>query len=115
MEVLTHPSSGKGSLTLRCGNHSADGMLNLSGPPLAKNPEHMGAPFYLDGVAWADDIVLFSNSLANMKAMFQILVEELSALKLQIKPGSLEVMSNWSLGTRSYVLGCRRCPTQGFG
>jgi len=50
---------------------------------------------YLDGVAWADDIILFSNSLANMKAMFQILVEELAALKLEIKPGSLEVMNNF--------------------
>jgi hypothetical protein len=41
--------------------------------------------------------VLFSNSLASMKAMFRILVEELCDLKLQIKPGSLEVMSNFGL------------------
>ena len=60
---------------------------------------------YLDGVAWADDIILFSNSLAHMKAMFQILVEELAALRLEIKPGSLEVMNNYGFGTMKSCIG----------
>jgi len=64
------------------------------GASFGQESKSHGNNLYLDGAAWADDIILFSNSLANMMAMFRILVEELAALRLEIKPGSLEVMNN---------------------
>ena len=74
------------------------------GASFGQEPKSHGNNLYLDGVAWADDIILFSNSLANMKAMFRILVEELAALRLEIKPGSLEVMNNYGFWDHDVML-----------
>jgi hypothetical protein len=65
------------------------------GASFGQESKSHGDTMYIDGVAWADDIILFANSLESMKLMFRILVEELKTLYLEIKPGSLEVMSNF--------------------
>ena len=46
----------------------------------------------IDFLAWADDLVLFSNTLDGIHSMFKILDEELHRVFLSIKPGSLELL-----------------------
>ena len=48
--------------------------------------------FHIDFMAWADDIVLYANSLDDIHSMFSILSNELHRVHLQWKPGSAELL-----------------------
>ena len=48
--------------------------------------------FHVDFMAWADDIVLYANSLDDIHSMFSILSNELHRVHLQWKPGSAELL-----------------------
>ena len=76
--------------------------------------------------AWADDVLLFSDSLAGLQRMFVILTEELHRIRLNWKPGSLEVHCidasipdqnlAWAVGETSYhVKMCGRFNILGVG
>jgi hypothetical protein len=76
----------------------------------------------LDGVyiqyqAWADDLLLFSPDLAQIRDMFAILVNSLHKCGMSVQPGSLEILSSsgewpsasleWPLGDRTYEVLCK--------
>ena len=82
---------------------------------ISASPEMLN-DFVLDCLLWADDMVIFGNSIGDVRRMWVILSEELVCIGLTWKPSSLELLGagvcweevthlDWAFGDISFKIG----------